>query len=120
MENNFGHRHHPMHQLLDHEKLEKAVATHFILVPMRLHDLLQAAHLKIYYANFPSKTEMIQNKMLQNHLASFDHMFQLISFHLQLDIQWHSVAANLDMRRLEQGFHYPQDGPNQNLSTVDF
>ena len=105
MEKGFDYRHHPTHQLLDREKLEKTAATHFLLFLMRLHDFLQAAHLKIYYAIYPSKTEMIQNKMVQSHLVSFDHMYQLPSLHLQLDNQWHSGATNLDMRSLEQGFH---------------
>jgi len=60
---------------------------------------------------------MIQNRMVQNYLASFDHMFQLPSLHLEPNIHWNSGAANLDMRSLEQGFHYRQDGPDQNLST---
>ena len=122
MKKDFNCRHHPTHQLLDREKLENTVARHFLLVLMILHDFLQAAHplLKIYYANFPSKTKMIQNKMVWNHLASFDHMVQLPSLHLQLDNQWHSEAATLDMKSLEQGFHCPQGGPDQDLSTVDF
>jgi len=62
---------------------------------------------------------MIQNRMVPNHLASFDHMFQLPSPHLQLDIQWNSRAANLDTKSFEQGFHCPLDGQDQNLSTVD-
>jgi len=74
----------------------------------------------MYYANFPSRTEMIQNRMAWNHLASFDHMFQFLSLHLQLNNQWYFGAAYLDMGSLEQGFHCPQDGPDQNLSTVDF
>jgi len=57
--------------------------------------------------------------MLQNHLASFDNMFQFPSLHLQPDIQWYLELENLDMRSLEQGFHCPQDGPDQNLSTAD-
>lgn len=122
MEKDFNCRHHPTHQLLDHVKFEKTVVTHFLLVLMRLHDFIQAALplLKMYYANFPSKNEMIQNRMVQNHLASFDHMCQLPSLHLQLDNQWHSEAATLDMKSLEQGFHCPQDGPDQDMSTVDF
>ena len=87
---------------------------------MRLHDFLWAAHLKIYYAIYPSKTEMIQNKMVRSHLVSFDHMCQLPSPHLQLDNQWHLGAANLDMRNLEQILHCPQDGPDQDLFIVDF
>jgi len=67
VEKDFYCRHHPTHQLLDHEKLEKTIATHFLLFLMRLHDFLQAGHLKIYYAIFPLKTEMIQNKMVWNH-----------------------------------------------------
>ena len=63
---------------------------------------------------------MIQNRKVRNHLASFDRMCHLPSPHLQLDNQWHSGAANLDMRSLEQGFRCPQDGPDQDLSTVDF
>jgi len=63
---------------------------------------------------------MIQNRIVRNHLASFDHMFELPSLHLQLHIQWNSGAANLDVRSLKQGFHCPQDGPDQNLSTVNF
>jgi len=59
MDKEFNCRHHPTHQLLDCVKLEKVTATHFLLVPMRLHDFIHAAHLKIYYANFPSKIEMI-------------------------------------------------------------
>ena len=110
MEKGFDCRHHPTHQLLHREKLEKTVATHFLLIPMRLHGFLQAAHLNIYYANDPSKTEMIQNKMARNHLASFDHMFQLPSLLLQLDIQWHFGATNLDMLSLEQGFYCLLDG----------
>ena len=120
MEKEFDCRHHPTHQILDHEKLEKTAATHFLLVPMRLHDFLQATHLNIYYEIFPSKTEMIQIKMVWNHLVSFDRMCQLPSLHLQLDNKWHSGTTNLDMRSLEQGFHCPQDGPDQDLSTVDF
>ena len=120
MEKDFDCRHHLTHQLLDREKLEKTTATHFLLVPMRLHDFLRVAHLNIYYAIYPSKTKMIQNKMVQNHLVSFDRMCQLPWLHLQLENQWHSRAANLDMRSLEQGFHFPQDGPDQDLSTVDF
>jgi len=122
MEKDFYYRHHPKHQLLDLEIFEKTIVTHFLLVLMRLHDFLQAVHplLKIYYATFPSKTEMIQNRMVWNHLASFDHMCQLPSLHLQPDIQWHSGATNLDMTSLEQGFHCPLDGQDQNLLTVDF
>ena len=119
MEKEFDCRHHPTHQLLDRDKLENTIATHFLLVPMRLHDFQQATHLTICYAKFPSKTEMIQNRMAQNHLASFDHMFPLPSLHLQPDIQWHSRVTNLDMRSLEEGFHCPLDGQDQNLSTVD-
>ena len=63
---------------------------------------------------------MIRNRMVQNHLASFHHMFQLPSLHLQLENQWHLGATNLDMKSLERGFRCPQDGPDQNLSTVDF
>jgi len=63
---------------------------------------------------------MIQNKMVQNHFASFDHMFHLPIIYLQLDIQWHSGTANMDMTSLEQGFHFPLDGQDRNLSTVDF
>ena len=48
--------------------------------------------------------------MEQNHLASFDHMVQLPSLHLQLDNQWHSEATTLDMKSLEQGFHCPRNG----------
>lgn len=76
--------------------------------------------LKKYYAIFPSKTEMIRNRIVWNHLASSEHMFQLPSPYLQLDNQRHSGAANLDMKCLEQGFHCPQDGPNQDLLIVDF
>ena len=120
MEKDFDCKHQPAHQLLDCEKLEKTAATHFLLVPMRLHDFLQAAHLKIYYAIFPSKTKMIQKKMVWNHHASFDHMFQLPILHLQLENQWDSGAATLDMKSLEQGFNCSQDGPDQDLSTIDF
>ena len=123
MEKDFDYRHHPTHQLLDREKLEKTektAATHFLLFLMRLHDFLQAAYLKIYYAIYPSKTEMIKNKMVRSHLVSFYHMYQLPCPHLQLDNQWLSRTANLNMRSLEQGFHWPQDGPDQDLSTVDF
>ena len=123
MEKDFDYKHHPTHQLLDHEKLEnteKTAATHFLLFLMRLHDFLQATHLKIYYAIYPSKTEMFQNKMVQNHLVSFDHMCQLPCLHLKLENQWHLGAANLDMGSLEQGFYCPQDGPNQDLLIVDF
>lgn len=63
---------------------------------------------------------MIQNKMVWNHLASFDNMFQLPRLHLQPNIQWHSGATNMDIKSLEQGFHCPLDGPDQNLLTVDF
>ena len=122
MKKGFDCRHHPTSQLLDHEKLEKTLATHFLLIPMRLHDFVQVVHplLKMYYANLPSKTKMIQNIVVWNHLASFDHMFQLPILHLQLDNQWHSGVANLNMRNLEQGFRCPQDGPNQDFLTVDF
>jgi len=74
----------------------------------------------MYYEKFPSKAEMIRTKMVGNHLASSKHMFQLPSLYLQLDNQRHSGATNLDMKSLEQGFHYPQDGPNQDLLTADF
>lgn len=121
MKKDFECRHHPTHQLLDSEKLENIGETHFLLVPMRLHDFLQAFHplLKMYYANSPSKIEMIQNRMVRNHLTSFYHMFQLPSLHLQPNFQWHSRATNIEMRSLEERFHFPQDGPGQNLLMVD-
>jgi len=122
MEKDFDYKHQPTHQLLDHEKLETTIVTHFLWAPMRLHDFLQAGHplLKMYYANFPSKIEMIQNKKVWNHLGSFDDMVQLPNLHLQLDNQWHSEATTLDMKSFEQCFHCCQDFSDQDLSTVDF
>ena len=58
--------------------------------------------------------------MVQSPISSFDHIFELPTLHLQFEIKWNLVAANLELRSLDQGFHCPLDCQDQNLMIVDF
>lgn len=68
MEKDFRYTCHPTHQPLDHERPEETIAFHFLLVSMKMHDFLTTTHpfLQIDYANFLSKIELTQNRMVGN------------------------------------------------------